>query len=610
MKNFKVKYFLLFTIFSLAAVTVAQAVTVKMSLDQTSVAVNQQLTLTIELSGESANKASQPEPPVVSDFLDFLGSGGSSQNIQIVNGKMDVTKSFTYYYMAAKVGTYIIPAISVEYKGKKYYSQPISVTITKSASPTQQATPQGNTAQTSGENFGDNLFIRPIVNKTRVYQNEPVVVTFRLYLKVNIQNVSNLQLPETTGFWTEEFETSNQLVTREEVYNGQRYTVADIKKIALFPTSSGKKTIGAMGLDCDVRVQSRRRSRDIFDSFFDDPFFGRTVRKSIYSKPVNIEVLPIPQTGRPANFSGMVGKFNLNASLDKTNVKANDAVSLKITISGEGNIKQIPKPDVFIPNDFEQYEPKVTESINRKNDAVTGSKTFEYVLIPRFPGQHIIKPVTFTYFNPAEKQFKTVSSKQFVVDVEKGDQELVPLSTGVGKEEVKFIGQDIRFIKLSSSDFKKKDNRVYKSGTFILLLVMPLVLLAFSFGYKKHEEKLSGNIAYARSRKANRTAMKRLSKAKSLLSEDTQKQFYAQVSSSLVGFAADKLNLSEAGVISTELEKHFVSRNLDPEFVKEYLSLIQECDFQRFAPANVQSKEMQAFFNRAKESIIQLEKAI
>jgi len=593
-----------------APIVLAQSITVTASVDRTTLVVNEQLILTIEISGSDANKVKAPAVPDLGENLRYLGSGGTSQSIQIINNKMSVTKTYTFYFMAAKAGTVKIPPIEVQYKGKTFASSPITITITKATAQAQQkqTSPRSSVTVPKGDN--SELFLRAIVNKKRVYQNEPVIVTYRIYTRVPVTSYGISKLPETAGFWAEDLMSGQQPTTRDQIINGIRYTLADIKKTALFPTSPGKKTIGALGIECDVRVRRQRRNRDVFDSFFDDPFFARTVRKSVFSKPVQIEVLPLPKEGKPADFSGAVGQFNLKANISNTKVKTNEAISLKVTVSGTGNIKLLPEPKIAIPPDFEKYEPKITQNISRQSNGISGSKTFEYVLIPRYAGKQRIKPVTFSYFDPILKKYKTLTSPEFVINVAQGEAPVASVGSGFSKREVQLIGKDIRFIKLATPEFQPIGKRIYSSFAFIALTVLPLLLLTGAFGYKKHQEQLAENQALARSRRANRVALKRLSKAKGLLDEKSQKDFYAEVSRALLGFAADKLDLSEAGIISTELEELLKARNLDEQLIKEYLQLLQECDYQRFAPATVSGQEMTEFYKAAKQAIIKLEKAI
>lgn len=610
------KYFL--TLILWAAAAAAQPLSITSSVDRTSLALSQQLVLTVELSGEGANAVGRIDLPDVSEFLAMIGSGGTSQNIQIINGKMSAQKSITYFYQTIKEGSFSIPPVSVTHKGQTVSSKPITLTISKAAAPpagsggsAQGVTGQGQ-AQTlpASEASDEDLFIRALVNKRQVYQNEPVIVTFRIYTRVNVSGYALTKLPETAGFWSEDIPLPQQPQTRNEVINGRKYVVADLKKMAMFPTSPGRVEIGSLGVDCDVRVQARRRSNDIFDSFFDDPFFGRTVRRTVQSRPVSIEVLPFPEAGKPANFSGLAGKFNIQASIDKKEVTTNEAITFKVVVSGEGNIKTIPRPNVLLPRDFEQYEPKVTENIQRTGDRISGSKSFEYVLVPRFPGEQRIRPITFSFFDLAARRYATVSTPELIIPVAKGSGDVAVVPSGLSKEEVALINQDIRFIKLNAPEWRRKGGEFYRSGWFSLLWILPLLALAGALGYRRHLDKLSGNVAYARSRRANRMAMKRLSKASGLLQLEKQKEYFAEIARALLGFAADKLNLAEAGILSSELEARLRERGAPDATIEPYLQLLKVCDYQRFAPSEVTLAQMQGIYKEAKEAIINLEKAI
>ncbi len=586
-------------------------VEISASVDRRVVGLNQPFTLTIEVSGDKANAAGDPQLPDLSAFASYLGSSGTSQNIQIINGRMTVSRSFSFTYMATAVGKFTIPAVVVKYRDSEYRSQPIEIEVVASGQQpgTQpRRTPQQQPDLSPDVAIEDNLFLRVIASKRRVYVNEPVILSYKIYTRVSVTQFGITKAPETPGFWVEEFPGSNQPITHEEILDGKRYIVAEIKKIALFPTDAGTKTVGPMSIECDVRVQTRRRS--IFDSFFDDPFFGRTLRQIVTSKPVTIEVVPLPSEGRPSDFSGLVGSFNLTATVDKQSVKTNEAISLNVKIAGKGNIKMIPAPRLELPPDFERYEPKVTEKIDRTEAGVSGFKNYEYVLIPRYPGEQKIKPVTLSYFDLSSGQYRTLRTPEILISVEKGSDEFMTISSGLSKEEIRLVGKDIRFIQLTAPEFKKIGRFFYQSAYFVLILLLPVLLIVAAAGYRRHLDKLSENVAYARSLRANQLAMKRLHNAKKLLSEKTQKQFYAEVSRSLMGFLGDKFNISAAGIITDEVESLMRSRGVDETVIKQYLNCLQICDYQRFAPANSRLEEMKRFFEQAKQAIIALEKIV
>jgi len=431
----------------------ASDLTVKAYVDKTVIGLNQQFTLSVELSGKGVNSVSNPKLPKMDSFAAYLGSG-SSQNIQFINGRMSSSKTINYYFQATAVGKFQIGPVIISYKGHTYQTQPITIEIQRNPSTSSQQPSSGQNRAVKSTGITQNdLFIKAVVNKKRVYQNEPVIVTYKIYTRVSVSSFGYSKLPGTAGFWVEEFPLPQQPQTTTEILNGKRYTVATIKKMALFPMTSGVKTIDPMVVECEVQV--RRRSRDIFDDFFNDSFFGRSVSKIIRSQPVKIKVLPLPEQGKPKDFSGVVGRFTINSWVDKSSVKTNEAISFKVKIAGKGNIRTLPEPNVVFPADFEKYPPKVTEKINRKSMSISGSKVYEYVLVPRVAGLQKIKPVELSIFDPISKTYKTLRTNEIVIKVAKGEKTFVAAPSGLSKEEVKLLGHDIRFIKTEIPSFKK-----------------------------------------------------------------------------------------------------------------------------------------------------------
>jgi hypothetical protein len=581
--------------------------TVTMSVDAKVVAVNQPFTLVIEYSGANANEAPEPELPDMSAFASYLGASGTSSSFQFINGRMSVSKSYSFRYLATREGQFEIPPVQVNFKGEVIRSQSVTLQVVKSPTQAPQA-PSSRPQEQLGADTGieGNLFLRAIVDRRRVYQNQPVVVTFRIYTRLEVNNYAITKLPSTTGFWAEELPLPNRPVQGQEVVGGRQFVVADLKKLALFPTTSGTVTIDPMGIECEVREPRSRRPRDFFDSFFDDPFFSPMVRKVIYSQPVTVEVLPLPEVGKPADFTGAVGSFRLSAALDKSEVETNEAVTLTVKISGTGNIMMLKEPAVEIPPDLEQYKPKVSEEINRATDAISGSKTFEYVLVPRFAGEHHIKPVRFSFFDLASGTYRTITSPELVVRARKGTREVATMGGPMTKEEVRLIGQDIRFIK-SDVRLQPRGARPYGTGMLWGVTLFPLLLLGGAIVYRRHLDRLAGDVAYARNRRANRLAMHRLHRAKGLIGTKTEKEFYAEVARSLLGYVADKLNTSAAGLISEEAERQLRERNVPPAQVDALMSCLRECDYRRFAPTTASVEEMKQFYERARAAIVGLE---
>ena len=579
------------------------------SVDQTVLNLSQEFTLTIEYSGSGANSASEPELPDLNPYASYIGSAGSSSNFQFVNGRMSVTKSFSFRYLTAKEGEFEIPPIQVKHKGETYETDPVTIQIVKSAYSPQPQQKTSTPKQQAGadENIEGNLFLRAIVDKTKAYPNEPIHVTYRIYTRVEVTNYGITKLPNTAGFWTEEFPMPQRPVQRKEIINGKEFVVADIKRITLFATGSGTKTIDPLGIECEVRQSRQRNSRSLFDRMFDDPFFGRMVRKSIYSQPITIEVAQFPEEGKQADFSGAVGSYTLKASVDKKDVETNEAITLTVSISGTGNIKMLPAPNVDIPTDLEQYKPKVTENINRSGANISGNKMFEYVLVPRLPGEHRIKPIKYNYFDLNSKTYRTLTSPEIVITARKGSREYVSLGPGLSKEDVKLVGRDIQFIKRVDLTLARKGVFLYKSVIFWILLVFPLCALVGALFYRRHLDHLATNIAYARQRQANRNAIKRLQNAKKKMSEQTQKEFYAEIAKALVGYIADKLNLAAAGLVTDDIEKQLRSRSIPEEKIRSFLDCLNTCDYQRFAPSDATLQKMQEFYAKARTAMVELD---
>jgi hypothetical protein len=589
----------------------AQDLSIKSYVNRSKVSLDRQFEMTVELTGSAAQQAGDPALPNIEEYAAYVGSS-SSQSIQIVNGQMSVTRGITYTFVATKEGKFQIPPVTLNYKGKSYRTDPIHVEITRGQTAPAQTRPQGSRQSNEPLDLADQLFLQASVNKERVYQNEPLILTYKIYTAVSVTSYGISQLPNTVGFWSEEFPTAQRPELSDEVVNGRRFRVAEIKKMALFPQGPGVKELDPMVINCEVQLpRGRRNRRDLFDRFFDDPFFSnRTQRQTIRSNQLKIEVMPLPDRGKPADFSGSVGEYAIVASIDKSAAKTNEALTLKVAISGTGNISTLSEPNVAIPTDFEVYDPKVSTNINRKGTPIRGSKNFEYVLIPRFPGNQTIRPISFSYFDLKSKDYRTVSTDPIELRIAKGDKPLVAAPIGSSKEDVKFIGQDIRFIQTQMPEFRRVAPPFYKKIPFYLVLALPLIVLGIALAYRGHVDKLSSNVAYARSKKANQMALKRLRKANLKMQNGSSQEFYSEVAMALMGFIGDKFNVPAAGLITDEVEAMLHKRGIDKAIAEDYLACLKDCDFKRFAAAASDNGEMKVFFDSAKKAIVRMEKAL
>lgn len=601
---------IIFSIFLFISATLQAAnINIRAYVSKNRVGINENFSYSIEVSGKSASLP-DPIPPAFDNFY-VLSGPSTSTNIQWINGHMSSSKVYSYILQPKKKGTLAIPPAKVKYKGKTYQSNAITITVTNQPQRSSAITGQRKAPrQTKSKDIlGQSIYLKTVVSKRRAYVGEQIVVEYKLYFRVNVHGYDFKKLPSFPGFWTEDFQMPSQPTIENEIVNGLNYNVATIRKIALFPAQSGELTLQPITIV--VEAQVRRRSSNIFDSFFEDPF-GSIVQKTLSSKPIKIQAMELPQEGRPADFSGAVGNFKLNVSVDKKTAKTNEAIDLRVKVSGQGNIKMVDLPDVVVPPDIEKYDPKVTTHVDNLGESIGGTKTAEYILIPRIPGDFDIKPVTFSFFNPKTKQYVTLKSKPISLHIT-GKPANAVASQGGGanfdQHYVQLIGQDIRFIK-EFTRFQKKGYHPYYSFMFWGLLGLGVVLFVLFVLFNDYQARLSGDERLLRSRKAGKIAAKQLSKAHEALKNGDQEQFFKAVSNALQGFVSDKLNLELTDFSAPNVRKHLTDRNIDKDVIEEYIAVLEEADFRQFANIPASPEEREAFYERAKKVLTSLEKWI
>ncbi len=599
-----VRGWLILLMITVAASLSAQDITVRAYLSSRTVGLNQQFVLNIEVSGTQQVDA-QPELPDLSDFSIYLGSG-TTTSMQIVNGRTTVSVTQQHRFQATKEGTFTIGPAEVRAGGKRLRTE--SLTLTVSAAP-----PRGGPNQRGDDATVDpnDLFIVAEVSRRRVYENQPVVVEYRIYTRVNVDGYNVSRLPSTTGFWAEEFPQEQSPQVEQVVRDGVQYASAVLRKVALFPTGPGTKTIEPLSIEAQVRV--RRRSRDPMDDFFDrfgrGSLFGTNVPVVVASQPVTVEVLPLPESGKPRDFTGFVGTLSLSSSLSESNAETNKALTYRLRIAGDGNIRTLPEPTVRFPDDFEVYPPNVSQQIERHAGGVRGTKSIEYVVIPRVPGIKTIPSVRMTYFDPTRQAYATAATNPIELDVT-GPALEGPIVASRTRGRVDPLRQDIRFIRVVTPEFRPAGKTVFEAPGFWLVLVTPLLGVLGAWGVRRQRDRLAGDVAYARHRRAGRLARKRLARARALLAEDTQRQFYAEMGRSLEGFLGDKLNVAEAGMIRDDVKRLLHGRGIPEAVVDEYFACLEVCDRQRFAPSEPNVDDMQAFLERSERAMTELNREL
>ncbi len=580
--------------------TFAQDASFTASVDKTTVAADEQFGLEFILNGASGGK--NFKLPDLSKFM-VLSGPNQSTSMQFINGVVSSSVTYSYVLQPKEAGKFTIGEATIESGGKQYKSQPIQITVTKSGTkPKQQAS--GNTDDVQ---IGDNLFLRAVVDKSRVYQGEQITVTYKIYTRVQVGNYSINKLPAMIGFWSEDLEVPQQINLTTETIEGKQYRVGTLKKVALFPTQNGTLEITPLEIICQVQVQSKRQGNDIFDQFFNDPFFGGVQTKNVGIKnpPVKITVLPLPQENVPNSFKGAVGKYSFNTTLNKNTAKTNEPLSLKATISGTGNIKTLEAPNIVLPNDFEKYDPKVSDDIKRSNGIISGTKSLEWLIVPRYPGEKKIPSMEFSYFDVGKKKYVTLKSPEYTITVDKGNAEAAHVSTNFS--DVKFLNQDIRYIKTSSGNLQLKGTSQISFTTITIITILPLFAFIGLFVYRKKTVKERADVVTFRSRKALKEATKRLKEAKILLSSEAEK-FYAEVSRALWMYVADKLAIDRAELSIDNVTQKLSEKSLPIELVTQTKECLEACEFARFAPASSTQEEKQKMYETASNIIVSMEK--
>ncbi len=539
-----------------------------------------QVTFQINTSGSGFT------PPSLENFS-VLSGPNQSTSMQWVNGAMSSSISYSYILVAPREGDFTIGSAGIKANGKTYTTDPIKIKVVKGAPPPPQQTQKGqqqpqNQSGQQGGNVSDYVFIKLNLDKAKAFLGEQIIATYKIYMRANIVNNDVDRLPTFNGFWTQEIELPQQANVSQEVMNGISYNVAYIKQTILFPQRTGTLEVDPLGLNVVLRLQDNSRQRSIFDQFFGS---YRDVKYAVKSNAVKIEILPLPENGKPAGFNGAVGKFTMESTLNKNHVKVNEAINLKISISGKGNIKLIEPFKISFPSDFETYDPKTNDKIVPSASGLTGKKEFDYLAIPRHSGNFNIEPVTFSFFDPSVKQFVTLKSGEMKIEVEKGaENEPAGTYTSVNREEVKFLGKDIRFIKSDLAGLKKKNEFFFCSFLFWILFACPIFIFFLLLVLKGKYESYQQDVTGLKSRRATRVATKRLSVAKNALKANERIKFYEEIFKALYGYLSDKLSIPVSDLSKEKISEILLKRNLSEDIIVRLISVLDRCEMARFAP--------------------------
>jgi hypothetical protein len=522
------------------------------------------------------------------------GPNPSTQNsYSFVNGKSQNTSSttYSYYVKAVKEDTYIISPASITVKGKKIQSKAYALKVVKGS--------ERNKAQQ--QELTDNLFVKVEVSKRNIIVGEQILVSYKLFTRIDLQNTELSSLPALNGFWAKDLEASSRF--KRDVIDGIAYNVATIKKSVLTAQKSGELVIDPMELKCSIRIQKKQNNRDPFASFFGG---GHNVKEEfIRSKPVKIKVADLPSP--PANFKGTVGNMNIKSKIDNTTINANEAINYSLTITGTGNIELIEPLDIQFPEDFEVYDPKISNKIF-EGGLKRSSKTFEYLLIPRYKGEYAIPSANLIAYNPVSKKYETKKSSQhkLIINASINNEDE---NTTRNQQIVKTAQKDINYI-FTKTDLKRIGENLISNNLFFLLFFLPIGLLILLKIYDIIIGSRNTNSTNWKNRKANEIAQKRLKKAQKCIKNGDFDSFFEEIEKSLWGYFADKFKVNFAELSKETIVNYFGSFDINKNTEVKFIALLNECEFARYSPASNKNAQIEAILKKAQTIIIEVETAL
>ena len=547
------------------------------------VAVGEQFRLTYTVNTQNVSDFRAGDIP--SELEVLIGPNQSMQSsYQIINGHASQSSSVTYTYIVAatKGGSYTIPAARAVVDGKQIRSNTLTIKVVGSTGNNSRpyTGDEGEEVRDMGSRIsGSDLFIKVSANKKRVFEQEPILLTYKVYTLVQLSQLRG-DMPDLKSFYTQEVDLPQQKSFSIENVNGRPYRTCTWSQYVMFPQTTGKLQIPSITFEGIVIQQNR--NVDPFEAFFNGGSGYVEVKKKIEAPGIEIQVDPLPQ--RPASFSGGVGKFNITAQIDKTETKANEPITLRVIVSGTGNLKLIKQPIVNLPKDFDKYEPKVTDQTKLTTSGIEGSKIYDMLIVPRHQGQYDIPPVEFTYFDTATKRYETVKSEGFHLDVAKGSGTgSVSDFTGDGVDE---LNKDIRFIKTGDANQHHTGDFFFGSGVYWGIIAALIIVFIALFVIFRQRAIDNANVTKMRGKKANKVATKRLKMAARLMTDNKPSEFYDEVLRALWGYVGDKLNIPVAQLSHDNISQKLAERNVHQSIIDKFIGAIDECEFERYAPGD------------------------
>jgi len=576
-------------------------ISISISLSRDKISLSETTLLSVVVQADGQRDLPTPKLPPLPYFEIF--EAGSSTNFEMVNGKVTYAKTLNYLLSPKKVGTFPVRSAHAVVDGKRYESNQLRIEVTE---PSKSSESQTEQRATDAGGKSRDLFLTAEVDKKNPFVDEQVTLIIKFFRGIKVNSTPDYTPPQTPGFW------SNDIPPQKQYYqtiNGRDYLVNEIRT-ALFPTKPGSLVIEPAQVDVVVPDRSRSRSRDPFSLL--DNMLQRGKSVTVRSDLLTVDVKPLPTAGKTADFSGGVGSYKISDSVDKTKVVVNEAVTLTVKISGQGNVKSIPEPILPRLDDFRVEKSASDFNVENLGNEIGGTKTFEYVLIPRLPGTHTIKPLSLNYFDPKARQYKTVSTNEITLKVGQGELTAgaeIPYNP-VSGQTLNLKETDIRYIKTKNGHLTKRESVIITSPVFYTVLALPAVVLIGGIFDSRRRRKLAGDRGYARLRRARAEAKKRLKAAQELLTAGDDNAFYAEISAAILQYIADKSNLSAHGMTSDGVDELLKEKQVDEAVRKEIQELVQHADFGRFAGNARGESSPQDIYDRTAKVLADLEGAL
>lgn len=565
------------------------------------VAADEQFNVTFIIEGENSPSGFTWDSG--SDFQVLWGpQSGRSMSTQIINGKRTTSSQTTYTYVLRPIGTgkFNIPTATAKVKGKEIRSESKTIEVAAAgAASSRPQTQQGGASRSQQTGVADeDIFMTLELSRTNVVVGEPITATLKLYQRVNVAGFENVSFPDFNGFWSQEIEAPTNIEFSREVYEGQIYNSALLRKFILIPQQQGAVKINPAEMVCLVNIRVASAGNSIFDGFFDD---YRTIRKRVATKPLTVNVSPLP-AGAPASFGGGVGTFEISAKLSKDTLKTHEAGSLLVTVTGKGNVSLLEAPKVSFPPDMEVYDTKVSDRIDKSG--LNGVRYYEFPFIPRSYGDFVIEPIKYSYYDVNTKRYVTLETPAIPLTVERGNETDgggVVIS-GPSQKDVRTLGSDIRFISTKAPGLASKGAFFVGSPSFWIITVLIFVVAAICWAAFRKLAARRADVVGTKTRKATKMALKRLQLAGTFLKQNLYTAFYEELHKALIGFISDKLNMPMAEQSKERMAEALKEKNVNETLVAKFIAILDACEFARYSP-DAGHDAMAAHYDEAVEII-------